>query len=682
MRFIIQQGIRVVRRILFAALVITLLAPVMPAAIVHAAGNIQYVFAYLDSPGTLTDCRDVAAGCSLRDALHAAADGDTIQFAHSTSWPITYTLDLARGPLIVGHAVTIQGPGASNLLISGGGAVTVFTVNSAVTATISGLTIADGDAGNNVGGGINNSGTLTVAQSAIQNNSAPNGHGGGVYNAGTLTLTGCTVSGNSSGGGGGIGNGDFTATSLTITGSTITGNTATVGGGILTQFAGTVTITASTIQGNHATNGGGIANGFSINGNKATGSDVTITGSTVRDNQATGTGGGIYSNLSLTLTNSTVSGNNAGGNGGGLFNEPYNAANATLIATTVSNNTVSGSGSSGGGINDASGGTVTLTASLVAGNMTTGGATAPDLANTFMSSGHNLVGISMGSTGLVNGTNGDLVGAASAPLDPRLNPLAANGGPTATHALRLNSPAIDTGGPCPSGITQDQRGQPRIGACDIGAYEYQPVTPTVSNATGPASGGGVTFHGTGFQTGSQLTIGGTTITAPASGVSDDGTALTLTVPAHSTGNVGFAVTNPGGHVAAGTLTYVPVVTSLSATSGSNTGGSSVIITGIGFVAGNTSVMFGNTSATVTNVTATAISVTVPAHGVGTVDVTVTVSGVSATKAGAYTYGVVNPIAPPRPLSGSPVTGNPGSAPSPRPTGSPTSGSPNPLPPSR
>jgi len=364
------------RRAGFALLLVALLIPALPAPIVHAGGNIQYVFSYLDNPGVRTDCRDVAAGCSLRDALHAAADGDTIQFAHSTPWPITYTLDLARGPLIVGHAVTIQGPGASNLLISGGGAVTDFTVNSTVTATISGLTIADGDAGNNVGGGINNSGTLTVAQSAIQNNSAPNGHGGGVYNAGTLTLTGCTVSGNSSGGGG-IGNGDFTATSLTITGSTITGNTATVGGGILTQFAGTVTITASTIQGNHATNGGGIANGFRINGNKATGSDVTITGSTVRDNQATGTGGGIYSNLSLTLTNSTVSGNNAGGNGGGLFNEPYNAANATLIATTVSNNTISGSGSSGGGINDASGGTVTLTASLVAGNMTTGGATAP-----------------------------------------------------------------------------------------------------------------------------------------------------------------------------------------------------------------------------------------------------------------------------------------------------------------
>jgi len=692
MGFTVQQVVRVIRRIVFAALIIALLAPVVPAAIVHAAGNIQYVSTYLDDPGTQTDCRAVATGCSLRDALHAAADGDTIQFVPSIfGWPVTYTLDSARGTLIVSHSVTIQGPGAENLTISGGNTVSVFTVNSGVT-TISGLTIANGNSngntdGNAYGGGIFNQGTLTVAQSIIQNNSAPNGPGGGVYNAGTLTLTGSTISGNLTGNdGGGVGDGSSIthATSLTITGSTITGNTALVGGGIYTHV-GTVTITGSTVQGNHATLGGGLANGYSFGGATRTGSTVTITGSTVRDNQAADTGGGIYTNNSLTLTNSTVSGNQAGGNGGGLFNEPVsgNAASAMLIATTVSNNTVSGSVSSGGGINDASGATVTLTDSLVAGNMATGGATAPDLANAFTSGGHNLVGVGTGSTGIVDGTNGDLVGTASAPLDPRLSPLAANGGPTGTHALRLNSPAIDTGGSCPSVITQDQRGQPRIGACDIGAYEYQPVTPTVSNATGPASGGSVTFHGTGFQIGTRLTIGNTTLTASASGVSDDGTALTLTVPAHSTGNVGFAVANPGnGHVAAGTLIYVPVVTSLSATSGAATGGSHVTITGAGF-AGGASVLFGNATATVTNVTATMLTVTVPAHAAGTVDVTVTVNGASATKAGVYTYGNVSPIAPPRPPAGSPVSGKPIPMPSSRTiVGTPAGPTPNPLPPSR
>ena len=66
----------------------------------------------------------------------------------------------------------------------------------------------------------------------------------------------------------------------------------------------------------------------------------------------------------------------------------------------------------------------------------------------------------------------DVIGA-----DPMLGPLAANGGPTRTHALLAGSPAIDAGIPVVgSGFfacrAQDQRGFPRNGACDIGAYEF------------------------------------------------------------------------------------------------------------------------------------------------------------------------------------------------------------------
>jgi len=56
--------------------------------------------------------------------------------------------------------------------------------------------------------------------------------------------------------------------------------------------------------------------------------------------------------------------------------------------------------------------------------------------------------------------------------DPKLGPLADNGGPTPTHALLMGSPAIDAADPssCPH---TDQRGAPRPSglACDIGAYE-------------------------------------------------------------------------------------------------------------------------------------------------------------------------------------------------------------------
>ena len=46
-----------------------------------------------------------------------------------------------------------------------------------------------------------------------------------------------------------------------------------------------------------------------------------------------------------------------------------------------------------------------------------------------------------------------------------------HGGVGQTAALSAGSPAIDYGSDCSS---HDQRGMPRVGPCDSGAYEYQP----------------------------------------------------------------------------------------------------------------------------------------------------------------------------------------------------------------
>jgi hypothetical protein len=54
--------------------------------------------------------------------------------------------------------------------------------------------------------------------------------------------------------------------------------------------------------------------------------------------------------------------------------------------------------------------------------------------------------------------------------DPLLLPLADNGGPTETMALQAGSPAIDLSDDCPA---TDQRGEPRVGRCDSGAFELQ-----------------------------------------------------------------------------------------------------------------------------------------------------------------------------------------------------------------
>ena len=81
---------------------------------------------------------------------------------------------------------------------------------------------------------------------------------------------------------------------------------------------------------------------------------------------------------------------------------------------------------------------------IVARNKSTSG-TLTDLAGSFISQGHNLIGIGGGDTGLNNGVNGDIVGSSGVPVDPKLAPLSSYGGPTETHALLLGSPAIDAG---------------------------------------------------------------------------------------------------------------------------------------------------------------------------------------------------------------------------------------------
>jgi hypothetical protein len=88
--------------------------------------------------------------------------------------------------------------------------------------------------------------------------------------------------------------------------------------------------------------------------------------------------------------------------------------------------------------------------------------------------------------------NGNLIGGPeSGAIDPRIAPLSANGGPTPTHALLSDSPAIDAGDP--SLVADighfDQRGEPyeraERGRADIGAYERQDLMATLPNMSSP-----------------------------------------------------------------------------------------------------------------------------------------------------------------------------------------------------
>jgi hypothetical protein len=156
-------------------------------------------------------------------------------------------------------------------------------------------------------------------------------------------------------------------------------------------------------------------------------------------------------------------------------------------------------------------------------------------------------------------------------------------------------------------------------------YAGAPTVSAISPTGGaPAGGTALIITGTGFSATPSVTLGGT----PATGVSFvSATTITATAPAHAAGLVDVVVTNPDTQTGTGTslFTYAaaPTVSAISPTFGPAGGGSSVTVTGTGFVNGAT-VTIGGTAATgVAFVSATSLTATTPAHASGLVDVVVT-----------------------------------------------------------
>ena len=126
----------------------------------------------------------------------------------------------------------------------------------------------------------------------------------------------------------------------------------------------------------------------------------------------------------------------------------------TLVAinSTIASNVVwrsRGSAQAGGGIWNA--GTVHSKNSIFAGNTAAQG---PDFYGTLFSDGFNLIQDTK-DCAIVGVRTGNLTG-----VDPLLGGLQNNGGPTWTHALLSDSPAIESGSNYGAPST-DQRGVPR-----------------------------------------------------------------------------------------------------------------------------------------------------------------------------------------------------------------------------
>ena len=341
------------------------------------------------------------------------------------------------------QTITLSG---TDIIISGNGTLAINGPGANL------LTVSGNNASrvftNNTGAVTNISNLRVTGGNGVS--SVTTGRAGGIYNnGGTLTLTNVVVTGNSAANGGGLNNAG-TAT-LNLINCTVSNNSATGAGGGMQNFGGNfLNIIGSTVSGNTS-------------------------------NSTSSGGGAIQGNGTLNIANSTFSGNTAqGGDGGALY---YNGQGLTLNNVTITGNTAT---TGAGGLHKATG---TLNANarntIIAGNM---GATAtPDVFGAISSQGNNLIGVVGTSTGWVAS---DLLNQAA-----QLAPLANNGGPTQTHALFSNSPAINAGNNCvvnascatgnpPTALTTDQRGagfQRLVGAAvDIGAYEAQPTASSVT----------------------------------------------------------------------------------------------------------------------------------------------------------------------------------------------------------
>jgi hypothetical protein len=246
---------------------------------------------------------------------------------------------------------------------------------------------------------------------------------------------------------------------LTLNNLTVAnGRADNAGGGILNL--GTLEVNNSTISGNRAgTFSGGIHNVGTL----------TVNNSTISGNRAGTFSGGIHNVGTLTVNSSTISGNSAGTDNGGI-------GNASAGTLTVNNSTISGNSANNNGGGIGNGSTATLNNTIVANN-----------------EGGNCAGLPVTDDGGNLEWPGNDCGFALS-ADPLLGPLADNGGPTQTHALQPDSPAIDAAVECPPPAT-DQRGvsRPQGDACDIGSFELEKLDTEAPKviSTFPRNGGEV-----------------------------------------------------------------------------------------------------------------------------------------------------------------------------------------------
>ncbi|HRQ63500.1 MAG TPA: choice-of-anchor Q domain-containing protein [Xanthomonadaceae bacterium] len=390
---------------------------------------------------------------------------------------LTYTFSLMNATITAGS--TPAGSGAGLWKPTGGPwqAVTIRVFDSVFTGNHA-IQVAQDDGG----GAIYSVGAaeLSLVRTLVTGNSGANG--GAIYALGTRTVnlfdsdlvgnaaTGSGGNPGNGGNGGGIGV-DGAQRDINLCRTRLIDNTANAyGAGLFTvayDQQSFVRLRDCTVQGNNSTGSSNAHTG----GVYLQGGPFEIAGCTFRNNQASGYGALALFNHGGTTTsglivNSTFVGNLARTGLGGAINMAATGG-VTIQNTTIADNRADCAVCFAGGISNSAGAPLTLRNVLFRNN-TGGNAFNPwTLLNAPVSGSHN---IQWPQVRPGSGQQEAAVTSGALFADVALGPAADNGGLTETMALPAGAAAVDAG-TSTGAPPRDQRGVPRHGAVDIGAFE-------------------------------------------------------------------------------------------------------------------------------------------------------------------------------------------------------------------